>query len=217
MNKLIQVIPAVLTHDLMELKAMLQLTGSFTDYVQIDIMDGKFVSSRSITAEQIAGLHLRIKWEAHLMIEQPAKQLNDFKKAGASKVIFHFEATSEPEKVIFAGLALGLEIGLAVNPETPVSSILPLTGKVDSVLFLSVHPGFYNAQFIPEVLDKIAELRRLQPGIKIGIDGGIKETNISLIAKSGVNQIFVGSAIFLQPQPAESYHKLTALANNQGA
>ena len=73
-------------------------------------------------------------------------------------------------------------------------------------------PGFYGAKFIPEVLDKIIELRKAQPKLAIGIDGGIKESNVTQIAKTGVNEIFVGSAIFLQPEPGESYRKLLALA-----
>ena len=99
-----------------------------------------------------------------------------------------------------------------MNPETPVSAILSLVDELDSVLFLSVNPGFYGSQFIPEVMTKVTELRRLRPEIEIGIDGGIKEANISQVAKSGVNVIYVGSAVFLQPQPAESYRRLLALA-----
>lgn len=214
MNQSIRIIPAVLTDDSTALKKMLLQAATFTDYVQIDIMDNKFVPSRSITWEQIAAIRPKIKWEGHLMVEQPEKQLINFKKAGAAKTIFHLEATSVPDQVISAARQLDLSIGMALNPETPVSGIIPFVSKVDSILFLSVHPGFYGAKFIPEVLDKIAELRRKYPEINIGIDGGIKESNVAQIAKSGVNEIFVGSAIFLQPDPGESYRKLTALAQN---
>jgi ribulose-phosphate 3-epimerase len=212
MNHSIQVIPAVLTEDAAALKKMLFQAETFTDYVQIDIMDNKFVPSRSITWKEIAAIRPKIKWEAHLMVEKPEKELENFKKAGATKAIFHFEATSTPDLVISTGRRLELSIGMAVNPETPVTRIAPFVSKVDSILFLSVHPGFYGASFIPEVLKKIAEIRRKFPEIKIGIDGGIKESNIAQIAQTGVNQIFVGSAIFLQSNPGESYRKLTFLA-----
>ena len=208
----IRIIPAILTDDPQILKVMLEQTRTFTDYVQIDIMDGRFVPSRSVTWQQLSGIAVNINWEAHLMVEQPEEQLEHFKEVGAGKVIFHFEATPDPLKVISTARKLGLNIGLALNPETPVDRILSFTGKLDSVLFLAVHPGFYGAKFIPEVLDKIAELRKNRPNLKIGIDGGIKESNIAQIAKSGVDEICVGSAIFLQPQPGESYRKLQALA-----
>ncbi len=213
MTHSIRVVPAVLTDDPKALKTMLQQAETFTDYVQIDIMDGKFVPSRSITREQITGIPLKMRWEVHLMVEQPEKQLEDYQKAGASKAIFHYEATSSPREVILSARKSGLAIGLAVNPETSVFDILPLVDEIDSVLFLAVHPGFYGAKFIPEVLDKITELRQARPALSIGIDGGIKENNIARIAQGGVNEIFVGSAIFLQPNPAESYHRLVSLVN----
>jgi ribulose-phosphate 3-epimerase len=147
MNQSIRVVPAVLTDDAAALKKMLLQAGTFTDYVQIDIMDNKFVPSRSITWEEIAAIQPKIKWEAHLMIEQPAKQLINFKKAGAAKAIFHFEAISNPDHVISAARQLEIGIGVALNPETPVTRIAPFIDEVDSVLFLSVHPGFYGARF----------------------------------------------------------------------
>ncbi|MDD5700944.1 MAG: ribulose-phosphate 3-epimerase [Dehalococcoidales bacterium] len=212
MPKPVRVIPAILTEDPQSLKSMLAQVEAFTDYVQIDIMDGRFVPSKSITWKQIAENKPRIIWEAHLMVERPEKHLSGFKEAGASKAIFHFEA-ADPETVIAAARKLDMAVGLAVNPETPVSAVSPLLDKIDSLLLLSVHPGFYGASFIPEVLDKIADLRRISPDLRIGIDGGIKESNISLIAVKGVDEIFVGSAIFLQPDPASSYRKLLSLAN----
>jgi ribulose-phosphate 3-epimerase len=188
---------------------------TFTDYVQIDIMDGKFVPSHSITWEQMAGVKTRLKWEAHLMVEYPEKELEHFKLAGAQKAIFHYESVDSPNQVISQARGLGIEIGLAVNPETPVSRIKHLTGDVDSVLFLSVNPGFYGAKFIPEVLDKIKELRRASPNLEIGIDGGIKGGNIAQIAASGVNVICVGSAVFMQPQPGDAYRNLVKVANGR--
>lgn len=212
MIETVRVIPAVLTDNLRTLKTMLHQAENFTDYIQIDIMDGKFVPSRSITWQQLKNISISIRWEVHLMTEQPEKQLEHFQKAGADKAIFHYEATSIPLQVISVARNLGLKVGIALNPETPIARVMPFVSELDSVLFLSVHPGFYGAKFIPEVLDKIVELRQAKPELKIGIDGGIKEKNITLIARSGVDEIFVGSAIFLQPQPGESYRTLLELA-----
>jgi ribulose-phosphate 3-epimerase len=211
MSRLIRVVPAILTDNALAFNKMVQQARTYTDYVQVDIMDGQFVPSKSITWEQITGLPPGLNWEVHLMVKNPETQMAGYKKAGAIKTIFHFEATSNPVKVIAAARQLGLQVGLAVNPETPVERILPLTERIDSVLFLSVHPGFYGATFVPEVLDKIVELRRARPKLTIGIDGGVKENNIFQIAKTGVNEIFVGSAILMQPDPGEAYRKLLLL------
>jgi ribulose-phosphate 3-epimerase len=145
------------------------------------------------------------------MVHHPENYLEGFRQAGAQKLVFHYEATPSPREAISLVRGLGLGVGLAVNPETPVSAILPLVSEVDSVLFLSVHPGFYGGKFIPEVLDKVIEFRSARPDVEIGIDGGIKEGNIAQIARAGVDVIYVGSAIFLQPQPDESFHRLLTL------
>lgn len=212
MNRLSRVIPAILTDDPEALKKMVRQAESFTDYVQFDIMDGQFVPSSSITCNDIASLPMKLSWEAHIMVRRPEVYLEGFKKAGAQKVVFHSEATPSPRDVITLARKLGLEIGLAINPETQVSAVLPLLNEVDSVLFLTVNPGFYGSQFIPEVLDKVTELRSSHPLIEIGVDGGIKESNIVQIAQFGVDVIYVGSAIFLQPRPGESFRRLSALA-----
>jgi ribulose-phosphate 3-epimerase len=182
------VIPAILTEDPEALEAMLRQVETFTTYAQIDIMDGRFVPSRSITWQHLSDLSIKLSWEAHLMVLHPEDQIKGFQQAGARKIVFHYEATPSPREVISTVRNLGLEVGLAVNP------------------------GFYGSKFIPEALDKLGEFRDAQPGMEIGIDGGIKESNVTQIARSGADVIFVGSAIFLQPQPAESFRHLLSLA-----
>ena len=212
MTKLSRVIPAILTSDPGALETMVRQAEGFTTYVQFDIMDGQFVPSKSILYDHLAALSMKLNWEAHLMVQRPEKYLEGFKKAGAQKVVFHYEATSSPSDVISRARELNLEVGLAINPETHIPAILPLVSEVDSVLLLTVHPGFYGSQFIPEVLDKVVELRRNQPAVEIGVDGGIKESNIAEVARIGVDTICVGSAIFMQPQPGKSFCHLLALA-----
>ena len=211
MNRNIRVVPAILTDDPSTLEKMVHQAKNFTDCVQIDIMDGRFVPSRSVTWEQVADLSVKLNWEAHLMVMQPEKCLKGFKQAGASKIIFHHEATTSPHDVISRIKNLGLEVGLAVNPDTPVSAIVPCINEIDSILLLTVTPGFYGSQFIPEVMDKVAELRSIRPEIEIGVDGGVKENNIREIASAGVDYICVGSAVFMQTDPAESYRRLQSL------
>jgi ribulose-phosphate 3-epimerase len=211
MTRIVSMVPAILTDDPQALKTMVRQAEAFCDYVQFDIMDGRFVPSQSIKCEHIAALNTTLSWEAHLMVEKPEDYATDFMKAGAQRITFHYESSPHPEKVIRLIKDLGLEAGLALNPETPVAAVLPLVSEVASVLLLTVHPGFYGSPFIPEVLQKVAELRRVYPEIEIGVDGGIKEGNIAQVARAGVDAICVGSAVFLKPQPAESYRRLSSL------
>ena len=212
MTEKVRVIPAILTDDPIDLGKMVFVTEQFTDFAQFDIMDGQFVPSTSITCQDIAALSPKIRWEAHIMVMHPENYLEEFKRAGAEKIIFHYEATPSPEAVIEQIKKLGMEAGLAVNPETSVRSFAPLVKSHDSILFMSVVPGYYGAKFLPEVLDKIADFKKAHPVKSVGIDGGIKEGNITVAAEGGINDICVGSAIFMQPDPGEAYRKLVRLA-----
>ena len=212
MIKTSRVVPAILTNDPEELARMVDLAEDFAQYIQIDIMDGQFVPSQSITAANLAALPIGRPWEAHLMVVRPEDYLEGFHQAGAARVVFHYEAALSPPEVIAAARRRGLGVGLAVNPETTLDDIRPLINQVDSVLFLTVNPGFYGSKFLPEVLDKVAAFIREYSGIEVGVDGGIKESNIAQVAGVGMDFICVGSAIFLQPQPDVSYRHLQALA-----
>jgi ribulose-phosphate 3-epimerase len=212
MSSSIRCVPAILTDDPIDLGKMVLLTETFTDFAQFDIMDGRFVPSQSVSCKQIASLGTRLAWEAHLMVLHPESYLEEFKQAGAQKIVFHYEATPSPDQVIRQIKKLGMLAGLAINPETSTDAIRPLLDELDSLLFLSVNPGFYGAKFIPDVLDKIVAFRKAHPRLEIGIDGGVKENNIVQITETGVNVIYIGSAIFMQPDPADSYRRLTHLA-----
>ena len=211
-NRVSKVIPAILTDEPSVLERFVCQAETFSDYLQVDIMDGLFVPSHSIKCEHLAALDTKLGWEVHLMVEDPESYVKGCQEAGASRIIFHYEANSLPEKIINLVKTLGLEVGLAVNPETPVSVVFPLAGDVDNILLLTVHPGFYGSPFLPEVMEKVLELRRAYPELEIGVDGGIKESNITQVAQAGVDAIYVGSAIFRQSQPAESYRRLCVLA-----
>ncbi len=207
-----RIVPAILTSDAKALRTMVGQVQEYAGYVQLDFMDGQFVPSLSVTDKDLAGIPIKIKWEAHLMVVNPAASFASFKKLGAGRVIFHIEATDSPDEVILQARQLGMEVGLAANPDTPVSSLFPFVGKVDTFLFMTVYPGFYGAKFQPQVLEKVAEFRREYPRFHIGVDGGIKKENVALLARAGVNDICVGSAIFLQSSPAECFYSLQAIA-----
>ena len=99
MSHNIGIVPAILTDDPKALETMVRQTETFTSYAQFDIMDGQFVPSQSITHKHIAGLDINLNWEAHLMVLKPETCLEDFQRAGAEKIVFHYEATSSPQEV----------------------------------------------------------------------------------------------------------------------
>jgi ribulose-phosphate 3-epimerase len=213
MSRTCRIVPAILTEDPQALARMLRQAETYADFVQVDIMDGRFVPSNSVTCRDLVAVSPKMRWEAHLMVRQSEEQLQCFARAGAEKIVFHFEATSSPLRIIKLIRHLGIKVGLAVNPETPLTTTLSLADSVDSVLFLTVHPGFYGARFLPEVLDKVVELRSRKPNLEIGVDGGIKEGNVAQVASLRVDYICVGSAIFVQPDPAAAFRRLQSLAD----
>jgi ribulose-phosphate 3-epimerase len=214
MPRTARTVPAILTDSPATLEKLVHMAESFTDYAQFDLMDGHFVPSRSITSRDIIALKPKINWEAHLMVLQPEDCLEDFKKAGAKKIVFHFEAVASPEKMIELIRKQDMKVGLAINPETAIPAFKNLVPEVDSVLFMAVHPGFYGAKFLPETLDKIREFRKTYFKTEVGLDGGVKENNIQDIVRSGVDVVYVGSAIFLQPDPAAAFRHLSALVHS---
>lgn len=199
------IVPAILTETKEELLRMCNLCASFCDYAQIDIMDGKFVPSKSVTVKDLTGLRLPIENEAHLMVEKPLEWLEAFKEMGTKRVIIHFEINENHEKVISEIKKAGLGAGIAINPDTRINAFKHLLNKVDSVLFMSVIPGFYGSPFIPEVLEKISEFKKMYPKICTGIDGGVKADNIIRIMASGVDYACVGSAILKAKNPETAY------------
>ena len=120
MTRLSKVVPAILTDDPKALSTMVRQAEGFTNWVQFDIMDGEFVPSTSITDKHLARLSLKLGWEAHLMVNNPQNYLEGFKQAGAQKIVFHYEASQQPQEVISLVRQLGLMVGLAINPDTPV-------------------------------------------------------------------------------------------------
>ena len=209
-----RIVPAVLTDDAAALTLMLRQAEGFTGYVQIDIMDGKFVPTHTVGLREIAAADTSLSWEAHLMVANPVDYFVPCQEAGASKVIFHYEATQVHREVIDAARRTGLRVGLAVNPDTPLESVLPLAEQLDSVLFMTVYPGYYGAEYIPGVMDKVRAFREAAPGVVTAIDGGAKESNIVETAASGLDYICVGSAIFKAPDPGAAYRRLLQLAGD---
>jgi ribulose-phosphate 3-epimerase len=209
-EKRMKIVPAILTDKPQDLKLMLAQAETFTDFVQIDFMDGSFVPSKSIGPEDLAEIAMNVGWEAHLMVKDPIRYLPSLKREGLKRVLVHWEAGPRPESFVSAIRDFGFHVGLAINPETTLSQFEELVDRIESVLFLSVDPGFYGSPFIAEVLEKIREFRSRFPSKMIGIDGGISLDNMQRVKSSGVDYACVGSRIFRHDDPRKSYEEFVA-------
>lgn len=216
--RVMQIVPAVLTDKMDDLKGMVDLSATFCDHVQIDFMDGSFVPSRSVNPSRMAEIQSKIGMEAHMMVAEP----DDFEtlaKAGFKQVIFHFEATNTHLALVEQIRSLGMLAGLAVNPDTLLDEFYGLVKHVDTILIMTVNPGYYGSAYQPDALAKGIELRArlssaptLAPSI--GVDGGVSANNIREIAAAGMDFACVGSAIFSQEDPPAAYESLVRLASS---
>lgn len=139
-------------------------------------------------------------FDVHLMIEEPVRYIEEFKKAGADLITIHVEACSDVKKTIEAVKQAGLKVGLALNPETGAEAVEPYIPLVDMVLVMSVHPGFGGQSLIPETLEKMKKVKAMiqknNPLCLLEADGGIHLQNVKTVAEAGVNVIVAGTAVF---------------------
>lgn len=171
-------------------------------WFHLDVMDGVFVKNISFGQPVISGIRKISKafFDVHLMIVNPIRYVDSFKEAGADMLTVHFEACENPEATIEAVKARGMKVGMAINPDTPVSAIADYIADVDMVLVMSVFPGFGGQKFIPESIDKIKEVRaiadKIKPELLIQVDGGITLDNVRHVIDAGCNVVVAGSAVF---------------------
>lgn len=200
-----KIVPAILAERLDDFVTRMREAASFADYVQIDIMDGVFVESRSFPVEEINSVDTPLAFEVHLMVKEPLSSMMKIAHPGLRKVIFHFEAVNDHAALINEIRTRGLVTGMAVNPETKMEEFRRIAESVDTLLFLTVDPCCYGHPFKPEVLKKIAEARKVFPGLVIAADGGVSRDNLKAFHDIGVDYVCVGSRIFLDGDAGENY------------
>ena len=195
--------PSILSADFSKLGEQINLLDEAgAQYVHIDVMDGIFVPSISFGLPVIKSIRSctdRI-FDVHLMIEEPARYINEFAEAGADIITVHAESCKHLDRTVEMIKEKGLIAGVALNPSTPLSAIEYVLPKVDMILIMTVNPGFGGQQFIPYTLQKIKDLKDMlkKTGNKadIEVDGGIKTDNVRQILEAGANIIVAGSAVF---------------------
>ena len=208
--------PSMLKCDFANLQrevALLEQSGATV--LHLDVMDGNFVPNLSYGPMVIQSLRdiTRLRFDAHLMIADPERFLDDYLRAGCELITVHIEAVPNPRNVLRRIRDAGAGAGLALNPGTPVSAIVDYLGECDLVLVMSVQPGFGGQKFQPVALEKLRELRRLlSPESLLSVDGGIGPGTIAATAAAGADLFVVGSAIFDTSDYHQSLLKLRQLA-----
>jgi ribulose-phosphate 3-epimerase len=188
------------------------------DWLHVDVMDGHFVPNLTIGLPVVQAL-LRstdIPVDCHLMISDPDRWAVDYAEAGAHNVTVHAEAVADPVKVAKNIRAAGARAGLSLKPDTPFEPYVELLTFYDTLLVMSVEPGFGGQEFMPEVLDKVrAARRKVDSGelrVLIEIDGGINADTIGQAAEAGVDCFVAGSAVYGADDPAEAVERLRSMA-----
>ena len=185
-----KIIPAILAKTKKELELYLKKTKKISNYIHIDIADGKFVHTKTIDYLSFRGLKGIPKLEFHLMVKEPRKHIIKYIPY-SYLIIFHFESTKDVFAVIREIKKHDRKVGIAINPKTKISNIVPYLSYLDKVMIMSINPGKYGQKFMSIALTKIKELRKINKNIDICVDGGINDYTSSKCIKAGANHIIV--------------------------
>ena len=201
--KKIQISPSILSADFSQLgNEIKRLEEGGADMIHVDVMDGHFVPNLTIGPPVIKALRNQcsIKFDVHLMISPVHKYIEAYSDAGADIITIHPEATDNLEESILKIKSLNKKVGVSLNPKTKIDLIIDYLEKIDLILIMSVNPGFGGQKFMPEVLDKIRELKKIQSknnlNFDIEIDGGINFDNCQSAIEAGANILVSGTTVF---------------------
>ncbi len=210
----IKIAPSILSADRNNLQKEVELIEPHADLVHVDIMDGKFVPPTTFKPEEIKNIHTSLPKDVHLMVDHPLTEgyIDNYLDAGAQSITIHTECKDDILECIKYIKAKGCKAALTVKPDTSLDTILLYLEKLDMVLIMSVNPGYSGQKFIPEVLEKIKQLRKLKPELDIEIDGGINPQTIKEAVQAGANVIVAASAIFDKEDRIAAIRELRASA-----
>lgn len=221
MKTTVRIAPSILAADFAHLADDVSAVRRETDILHVDVMDGHFVPNISLGPPVIQSLRAATDayLDCHLMITDPLSYLESLATAGADGVTVHIEAVPNPQPVIKEAKALGLDVGLVVNPPTPVESVLPFIEQTSMIVVMSVHPGFGGQTFMDSVVPKIVQLRESIDSAAlltdIQVDGGIGSHNARVVAEAGATVLVAGTSVFGSDDPAAAVREILASATNE--
>lgn len=221
----IEIIPAILPMDFEELEEKISLMSGFVKTVQIDVCDGQFVPNATwpyrksddnfdrLVKEEIGMPNWQdLNFEIDLMANNVKERVEEWVRAGASRIIIHIESKGYDKDVI-TSLNGRVEVGLALNEETPVENIIPYRESINFVQLMGIdRMGFQNQPFDDKVVGRIREVRLKYPGLPISIDGGVSLENAQQLIDAGADRLVIGSAIFAAENPIDAVEKFKRLA-----
>ena len=212
------VAPSLLAANFLKLEEECKmLNESEADWFHLDVMDGRFVPNISYGPMVIEFMRKTTKkpFDVHLMILEPEKYTEEFKKIGADHVTVHIEACPNLHRNIQQIRSLGMKAGVAINPHTPISLLIDVLQDIDQVILMSVNPGYGAQKFIPHSLSKIRELRKLIDNwnlpVLIEVDGGVTTENAKDIIAAGADVLVAGNTVFQSKDPRATISQLKAI------
>ncbi len=203
MNK-VQISASILSADFTRLgEEVNQALAAGVDWIHFDVMDHHFVPNLSfgpVVCQSMRAAGISAPIDVHLMVEKPEQYIEPFAKAGANLITFHPEACKDVEACLHHIRAHGMKTGLALNPDKSLGLVQKYLANIDLLLLMSVYPGFAGQSFIRETIDKIRQVKKLMVEINskawLGIDGGIKNSNIGEVTAAGADFCIIGSGLF---------------------